>query len=157
MGYGIALNSNHIPWNLLPWGSLKNNPTNVGNLNNQSGSDLAIPLKDTNQKNNAITNNGKSIGNNNPLNTNQANPNSDNSNQASGDPSNTKITPSEAQSIANKYILEPGATSGSPQNVDIAGKNTYVVPVKSNGKTVGEIDIDPKTGKNVGGAGGAPE
>ena len=126
MGYGIALNSNHIPWNLLHWGSLKNNPTNVGNLNNQSGSDLAIPLKDTNQ-----TNNGKSIGNNNPLNTNQANPNSDNSNQASGDPSNTKITPSEAQSIANKYILEPGATSGSPQNVDIAGKN-------------------------VGGAGGAP-
>jgi len=144
MGYGIALNSDHFPWSLLPWGSLKNNPTNDGNLNNQSTNDLTVPLKKTTNANNTLASTGNSIENSNLT------------NQASSDPSNAKVSASEAKSIADKYILEPGAYSGSPQNVDIAGKNTYVVPVKSNGKTVGEIDIDPQTGKNVGGAGGAP-
>ena len=69
---------------------------------------------------------------------------------------NEGISSSQAQSIANKYIEEPGASSGSPKNVNIGGEDTYVVPVKSNGENVGEIHIDPQTGENVGGAGGAP-
>ncbi len=68
----------------------------------------------------------------------------------------TQISPPEAKKNAQKYIEEPKASTGTPENVDIAGHNVYVVPVQQEGKTVGEIDIDPKTGKNVGGAGGAP-
>jgi hypothetical protein len=147
MGYGIAINSDHFPWTLLPWASFKNNPNNVGNLNNQSETDLTIPLNNTK---NTSTSNVNSKENSNPT-------KSDNSNQVSTDPPNAKISTSQAEAIATKYILEPGTITGSAQNVDIGGKNTYVVPVKSNGKTVGEIDIDPQTGKNVGGAGGAPQ
>lgn len=66
----------------------------------------------------------------------------------------TMISASEAQSIAQKYIKEPGATAGTPNLVEINGQNTYAVPVIMNGKTVGEIDIDAFTGDNVGGAGG---
>jgi hypothetical protein len=36
------------------------------------------------------------------------------------------------------------------------GQYIYVVPVIDNGTNVGEIDINAITGKNVGGAGGAP-
>ena len=63
---------------------------------------------------------------------------------------------SDPQSTAQKYIEEPGAVAGKPEQYIIGGKNTYVVPVLLNGDRVGEIDIDPETGKNVGGAGGAP-
>lgn len=62
----------------------------------------------------------------------------------------------KSQSIAQKYIKEPGAVAGKPEKYNIGGKCTDVVPVLLKGKRVGEIDIDPKTGKNVGGAGGAP-
>jgi len=149
MGYGIALNSDHFPWTLLPWTSFKNNPNNVGNLNNQSGTEFAVPNQNTFNTKNASISNSNSKENSNPTKL-------DNSNQAT-DPSNAKISTSQAESIATKYILEPGAYTGSAQNVDIGGKNTYVVPVQSKGKTVGEIDIDPQTGENVGGAGGAPQ
>ncbi len=67
-----------------------------------------------------------------------------------------EISSSEAQSIADNYIEEHGASSGSPKNVNINGEDTYVVPVEYEGKNVGEIHIDPQTGENVGGAGGAP-
>ena len=77
-----------------------------------------------------------------------------NSKKYSSSKSYTKT--SDSQSIAQKYIEEPGAVAGTPENYDIGGKNTDVVPVIQDGKRVGEIDIDPKTGKNVGGAGGAP-
>jgi len=70
--------------------------------------------------------------------------------------SKSDVKTSDAQAIARKYIEEPGAVAGKPETYDIGGKTTYVVPVLIKGKTVGEIDIDPKTGKNVGGAGGAP-
>ncbi len=63
---------------------------------------------------------------------------------------------SKSQSIAQRYIEEPNAVAGKPERYKIGGKDTDVVPVLLNSKRVGEIDIDPKTGKNVGGAGGAP-
>lgn len=62
----------------------------------------------------------------------------------------------DSRSIASKYIEEPNAVAGEPKRVKIDGKSTDVVPVISNGKQVGEIHIDPETGENVGGAGGAP-
>ena len=65
-----------------------------------------------------------------------------------------KVTSVEAKNIAQGFIEEPGATAGTPKLVKINGKQTYVVPVIMNGKQVGEIYIDPQTGKNIGGAGG---
>ena len=70
--------------------------------------------------------------------------------------SKVNVRSSKSRSIAQKYIEEPGAVAGKPERYKIGGKNTDIVPVLLNGKRVGEIDIDPKTGKNVGGAGGAP-
>lgn len=66
------------------------------------------------------------------------------------------VGPSEAQSIAQKYIKEEGAKAGTPRLVTIGGEPVYVVPIEKNGKIVGEIHIDPITGKNIGGGGGAP-
>ena len=63
---------------------------------------------------------------------------------------------SKSRTIAIKYIKEPNAVAGKPERYDIGGKCTDVVPVLLKGKRVGEINIDPQTGKNVGGAGGAP-
>ena len=64
------------------------------------------------------------------------------------------ISQVEAKTIAQKYIKEPKATTGTP----ILNKTNgiYTVPVKINGSNVGEIYIDASTGKNLGGAGGAP-
>lgn len=64
------------------------------------------------------------------------------------------ISAQEAQNIALQYIEEPNATAGTPRLVDEDGKKIYVVPVLMNGSTVGQIEIDAYTGKNVGGAGG---
>jgi len=64
------------------------------------------------------------------------------------------ISASEAQSIAQKYIEEPGAKAGTPNLVEENGQKIYIVPVILNGQTVGEIHIDAITGNNVGGAGG---
>ncbi|BAW31997.1 MAG TPA: PepSY domain-containing protein [Methanothermobacter sp.] len=66
------------------------------------------------------------------------------------------VSPSEAQNIAQKYIKEEGATAGTPRIVTIAGEPVYVVPIQKDGKIIGEIHIDPQTGKNIGGGGGAP-
>lgn len=70
--------------------------------------------------------------------------------------SSVKVSSSEAKKIAEGYIQQEGAVAGTPVIKSIGGKKVYVVPVKMNGETVGEIYIDPNTGKNVGGAGGAP-
>ncbi len=70
--------------------------------------------------------------------------------------SNVKITSSQAKSIAQKSIEQPGATAGTPKLTTMNGTKVYVVPVIYNGKTAGEIWIDAKTGENIGGAGGAP-
>nr|WP_245526729.1 PepSY domain-containing protein [Methanothermus fervidus] len=77
-------------------------------------------------------------------------------NPKKGDKESTEIGHENAKNIASKYIEEPGASPGSPKIVYIDGKPVYVVPVIKNGKQVGEIYIDVKTGKNLGGAGGAP-
>ncbi|MGB9979635.1 PepSY domain-containing protein [Methanobacterium sp.] len=78
------------------------------------------------------------------------------SNTSTSDDSQKKISSAEAKKIAQKYIEEKGATAGTPTLSKIDGKYVYTVPVIKNGKNVGEIDIDALTGKNVGGAGGAP-
>lgn len=79
------------------------------------------------------------------------------SNAGTSDTGNQKkISSAEAKKIAQKYIEEPGATAGTPKLSKIDGNYVYIVPVMQNGTTVGEIDIDALTGKNVGGAGGAP-
>jgi hypothetical protein len=69
---------------------------------------------------------------------------------------NVKITASEAKSLAQKSILQEGATAGTPKLTTYGGSKAYLVPVMLNGKQVGEIYIDAETGKNLGGAGGAP-
>ena len=68
----------------------------------------------------------------------------------------TTITPTEAQKIAKTFIKVSGATAGTPKLVNQEGTLMYIVPVINNNTVVGEIDIDAKTGKNLGGAGGAP-
>jgi len=70
--------------------------------------------------------------------------------------SKKKISPAKAKKIAKKYIKEPGATAGKPVISKTDGRCVYTVPVIQKGKHVGEIDVDARTGKNVGGAGGAP-
>jgi uncharacterized membrane protein YkoI len=67
------------------------------------------------------------------------------------------ISPAEAQEIATKYIEVSGVTAGTPKLTTESGTPVYIVPlIDTNNTTVGEIDIDAKTGKNLGGAGGAP-
>lgn len=148
IGYGVALNADHLPLNLISdifknsqnnnSESLKNNLTENKKVNQlKSNSNLGGDNKqNTKTEKSTSQNNGN-------LNSNQ---NSD----------NRKISSSEAKSIANKYIEEPGTSSGSPKIVDIGGEETYIVPVESNGDNVGEIYINPETGENEGGAGGAP-
>ncbi len=67
-----------------------------------------------------------------------------------------KISPTKAKEIAQSYIQEPGAVAGTPKLIKINGDLVYMVPVLLDNKQVGEIYIDPETGENVGGAGGAP-
>lgn len=75
----------------------------------------------------------------------------------SGDGGNdVKISSDKAKSIAQESIEQPGATAGTPQLKTMNGKKVYVVPVMEGGKQVGEIWVDPETGENIGGAGGAP-
>ena len=71
--------------------------------------------------------------------------------------SQSNISPAEAQEIATKFIETSGVTAGTPKLVKQDGTLVYVVPlIDTNNTTVGEIDINAKTGKNLGGAGGAP-
>lgn len=67
------------------------------------------------------------------------------------------ISKEEAKRIAQKYIEEPGAVAGEPVLVTMDKKLTYIVPVLLNGEKVGEIYIDARTGKNLGGAGGVKD
>ena len=78
------------------------------------------------------------------------------SGQSTNGGANVKISSAQAKTIASKYIVQQGATAGTPQLEKINGNQVYVVPIIYNGKTAGEIWVDANTGKNVGGAGGAP-
>ena len=71
------------------------------------------------------------------------------------DKTQSNISPAKAQAIAKTYIEVSGATAGTPKLQNQDGTLVYIVPVINNNSTVGEIDIDAKTGKNLGGAGGA--
>lgn len=81
---------------------------------------------------------------------------SDNSGASDDNSSQNKISAEDAKKIAQKYIEEPGTNAGKPKLIKTGGRYMYVVPVMENGTNVGEINIDAITGKNVGGAGGAP-
>ncbi len=67
-----------------------------------------------------------------------------------------KITATEAKTLAQNAINQPGAEAGTPKLVTLNNTLTYVVPIILNNEQVGEIEIDPQTGKITGGAGGAP-
>ncbi len=83
-------------------------------------------------------------------------PSSSGSSGSSGGVNGYSISPSEAQNIAQQYITEEGAVAGTPRLINMDGKPVYVVPIEINGTIVGEIYIDPETGENIGGSGGAP-
>jgi uncharacterized membrane protein YkoI len=89
------------------------------------------------------------------INTN-SNPSNPSNNPTTTQNSQTKVSSAEAQKIADKYILQPGAAAGTPKLIKQDTKLVYIVPVIMNGKQVGEIYIDAQTGQNQGGAGGAP-
>lgn len=83
------------------------------------------------------------------------------SNQSNNSTNNTNsadnlISAEKAKSIAQQYVKEPNVTAGTPSLNTINGKQVYIVPLYQNGQKVGEIEIDAVTGKNLGGAGGAP-
>ncbi len=86
--------------------------------------------------------------------TNTTNNETSQSNASQNSSGQNMISAQEAQNIALQYIEEPNATAGTPRLVDEDGKKIYIVPVIMNGDTVGQIEIDAYTGKNVGGAGG---
>ena len=116
---------------------------NSSNSQNQINSDINGSNKPINQqKSTSLQNNDNS--------------NDQNKNTKQEPRSKDNIKNSDSQSIASKYIEEPNAVAGKPKRVNIGGKSTDVVPVLLDDKQVGEIHIDPKTGENVGGAGGAP-
>ena len=71
-----------------------------------------------------------------------------NSNTSDNTTNETKISPEEAQKIAQKYIDVQGATAGTPKLIKTDGQY-YAVPVIVNGTNAGEIDIDAVTGKNM--------
>lgn len=118
-------------------------------LNNSSD-----PQNQTNY-NNGSHNNATNQGESNSLNDNE-NSNNQNISTVQETSSKDNVENYDSRSIASKYIEEPNAVAGEPKRVKIGGKSTDVVPVISDGKQVGEIHIDPETGENVGGAGGAP-
>jgi hypothetical protein len=60
-----------------------------------------------------------------------------------------KISPAEAQNIADTYIQVSGAIAGTPKLVYQSNKLVYIVPVMENGTNVGEIDIDAQNGHNL--------
>lgn len=112
------------------------------------------PQNQTNYNNETLNKNTNQQESNNLEN----NENSNNQNTITKQETSSKdnINNYDSRSIASKYIEEPNAVAGEPKRVKIGGQDTDVVPVISDGKQVGEIHIDPKTGENVGGAGGAP-
>ena len=101
----------------------------------------------TNTKNSANTINSTSPG--------KVNVNVIKNTTSNTDKTQSNISPAKAQAIAKNYIEVSGATVGTPKLVNQDGTLVYIVPVINNNSTVGEIDIDAKTGKNLGGAGGA--
>lgn len=67
------------------------------------------------------------------------------------------LSVSTVKLLAKKFIKQHGASPGTPKLVKYNGKRVYIVPVILNKIKVGEIDIDAKNGRNLGGAGGAPK
>ena len=111
------------------------------NSSNNIASDVAAPLS--------------SISNNSPSTLSESSNNVPVHNMVSNVKSEI-ISPTAAKILAKKYIEEPGAIPGTPKLVKQDGKKVYIVPVIDKKKNVGEIYLDAHSGKNLGGAGGAP-
>ncbi len=104
----------------------------------------------TNTSNNSTGTSNVSVSNTTPNNTQTSATTASNNTQSI-------ISPAEAQEIATKYIEVSGVTAGTPTLKNESGTQVYIVPlINTNNTNVGEIDIDAITGKNLGGAGGAP-
>ena len=74
----------------------------------------------------------------------------------SGTGGNTVISSSAAKTAAQNAIntkYAPGATAGTPK-LSSDGQY-YTVPIIDNGQVTGEIEVNAKTGKVTGGAGGS--
>ena len=67
------------------------------------------------------------------------------------------LSVSTVKKLAKKFIKQRGASPGTPKLVKYDGRRVYIVPIIQNRLKVGEIDIDAKNGKNLGGVGGAPK
>ena len=64
------------------------------------------------------------------------------------------INEKEAQEIAERYIEEPKATTGTPKLKEIDNNLLiYIVPILIDDDVKGEIHIHSETGENLGGAG----
>ncbi len=95
--------------------------------------------------------------NNTPNNTqNISNQTQNNTNYTNNTTNSSIKTPAEAKLIAEQFINDPSVTAGTPVLNTVNGRQIYVVPLYRNGEAVGEIELDAKTGENLGGAGGAP-
>ena len=116
---------------------------------------LVFATSENPSQNPTNSNINQSITPQNQINDSNSQINESGSSKSSSDNTN-QISPNEAKQNAQKYVIDPTANTGTPTISKIDDKTYYAVPVNINGTNVGEIDIDPKTGKNVGGAGGAP-
>ncbi len=108
----------------------------------------------TTHDNNNNTNQTSAQNLSNNINNTVTTPNAKTNNSQNAESGQDLISASDAQSIAQTYIIQPNAQAGTPILKEINGEQIYTVPVILNGSNVGEIDIDAQTGKNVGGAGG---
>jgi len=124
-GYMIVLNSHNSPSAPL----LSNNNSTNGN-NTSSVRNITVNTNSTNSTNNSTQNTSSTFNN-----------------------TQSNISPAKAQEIAAGYIETSGVTAGTPKLVDESGTQVYIVPlIDTNNTAVGEIDIDAKTGANIGGA-----
>jgi len=66
----------------------------------------------------------------------------------SGSGVNVKVSPTEAQTIAQNHNLQTDTITGTPKLVTLDGKQLYYVPIfDKNNNQIGEIYVDAQTGK----------
>ncbi|MDD3984921.1 MAG: peptidase propeptide domain-containing protein [Methanobacterium sp.] len=66
----------------------------------------------------------------------------------SGSGVNVKVSPTEAQTIAQDHNLQTNTITGTPKLVTVDGKQLYYVPIfDKNNNQIGEIYVDAQTGK----------
>jgi len=66
----------------------------------------------------------------------------------SGSGVNVKVSPTEAQTIAQNHNLQTNTITGTPKLVTLDGRQLYYVPIfDKNNNQIGEIYVDAQTGK----------